>query len=183
MTTHSQNPATKRRSKRLNPNIVEPIILATSPNSNIIPMAHSNSTENETMAAPDWDKTSMTHVGLGLPAQQQAKNRHPNIIDPRILASPTNFKRIPMARSHIISQEAINLVTKNVYGDTRNRWLPDDFITASPTAKPTNAYGVEVEHYYAPFVHPVTGVTITQYRKLANDLVTSDIWKEHSFRK
>ena len=77
-----------------------------------------------------------------------------------------------MARSHVISQEAINLVTNTVYGDTKKRWLPDNFITASPTAKPTNTYNIEVEHYCAPVVHPVTGVTITQYRKLANYPVT-----------
>ena len=88
-----------------------------------------------------------------------------------------------MARSHIISQEAINLVTNTVYGDTSKRWLPDDFITASPTAKPKNPYNIEVEHYCDPVVHPVTGVTITQYRKLANDPVTSGIWKEHAFGK
>ena len=69
----------------------------------------------------------------------------------------------------------MNLVANTVYGDTSKRWLPDDFITASPTAKPTNAYDIEVEHYCAPVVHPVTGVTITQYRKLANDSVTNDI--------
>ena len=108
---------------------------------------------------------------------------HPNIIEPNILTSPTNSKRIPMARSHIISQESINLVTNNVYGYTSNRWLPDKFITASPTAKPTNAYDVELEHCCALVVHPLPGVTITQYRKLANDPVTSDIWKEHEFGK
>ena len=32
-------------------------------------------------------------------------------------------------------------------------------------------------------MHPVTGVTITQYRKLANDPVSSEIWKEHAFGK
>ena len=88
-----------------------------------------------------------------------------------------------MARSHIISQEAIKLVTITVYGDTSNRWIPDDFITASPTSKPPNAYDVELGHYCAPVVNPVTGVTITQYWKLANDPVTSDIWKEHAFGK
>ena len=82
-----------------------------------------------------------------------------------------------------ISQEAIKLVTNTVYGDTSKRWIPDDFITANPTAKPTNTYDVELEHYCAPVVHPVTGVTITQYRKLENDPVTSDIWKEHAFGK
>ena len=156
---------------------MEPVILATSPNSNRTPMAHSHSSEEETLTAPDWDTTRMTPVGLGLPAQIQAKNRHPNIIDPSSLASPTNFKRTPMAHSHIISQESINLVTKTVYGDTINCWLPDNFITAIPTAKPTTAYDVEIENYCAPVVHPVTGVTITQYRKLENYPVTSDIWK------
>ena len=88
-----------------------------------------------------------------------------------------------MASSHIISQESINLVTKSVYEDTSNRWLPDDFITASRTAEPTNAYDVELEYFCAPVVHPVTGVTITQYWKLENDPVTSEIWKEHAFGK
>ena len=88
-----------------------------------------------------------------------------------------------MTRSHIIYQETINLVTNNVYGDTRNCWLPEDFITTIPTAKPTNAYDIELDHYCAPVVHPVTSVTITQYRKLANDPVTSEIWKEHAFGK
>ena len=32
-------------------------------------------------------------------------------------------------------------------------------------------------------MHLVTGVTITQYRNLANDPVTSEIWKEHAFGK
>ena len=54
-------------------------------------------------------------------------------------------------------------------------------VTAIPTVKPTNAYDIELEHYCAPVVHPVTGVTITQYRRLANDPVTSEIWKEHAF--
>ena len=157
------------------PTIPTPVII---PNDE--PQAN-NSIEEETMSAPDWDAISMTPVGLGLSAQQQAKNMHPNIINPNILTSPTNSKRIPMARSHIISQESINLVTNNLYGYTSNRWLPDNFITTSPTAKPTNAYNVELDHYCAPVVHPVTGVTIIQYRTLANDWVTSDIWKEHAF--
>ena len=183
MTTHGKNPKTQRKSKRLNPNIVEPVILATSPNSNRIPMTHAHSSKKETLITPEWDTIIMTPVGLVLPAHRQAKNTHPHIIDPDILASPNFLKRIPMARYHIISQEVINLVTNTVYGDTRKRWIPDNFITASPTTKPTNAYDIEVEHYCAPVVHPVTGVTINQYRKLANDPVKSDIWKEHAFGK
>ena len=138
-------------------------------------MTHSHRSKKETRTTPDWDTISIKPVGLGLPAQRQAKNTHPHIIELDSLASPKFFKRIPMALSYIISQEAINLVTNTVYGDTINRCLPDDFITVIPTAKPTNAYDIEVEHYCAPVVHPVTGVTITQYRKLANDPVTSDI--------
>ena len=124
-------------------------------------MAHSHIIEEETLSAPDRDAPSMTPVVLGLTAQRQSKRMHPNIVKPSILASTPNSKLIPMACSRIISQEDINLVTSNVYGDASNRWLPDDFITAIPTAKPTNAYDVELEHYCAPAVHPVTGVTIT----------------------
>ena len=178
-----QSGTTQRRSTRLNPTIVEPIILATSPNSNQIPMAHSHIIAEEEDTDPAENIPSMAPVGLGLPKQQQQKNRHPNIVEPIILVSSAKSVQIPMARFHIISQEAINLVTSTVYGDASNLWLTGKFITASPAAKPTNAHDADLEHYCAPVVYHVTGVTITQYKKLANDPVTSEIWKEHAFGK
>ena len=64
MTPRDQIPSTQRRSKILNPNIVDPVILATSPKTNIIPMTHAHSSKNETLTMPDWDTISMTPVGL-----------------------------------------------------------------------------------------------------------------------
>ena len=37
-------------------------------------------------------------------------------------------------------------------------------------------YDADIEHFCAPVVHPTTGETITQYRKLANDPATRDVW-------
>ena len=62
----------------------------------------------------------MTPVGLGLPAQRQAKNRHPNIIGPRILASTTNFKSIPMA------QPAVAGIPIYIVGDEIHGFLGND---------------------------------------------------------
>ena len=47
------------------------------------------------------------------------------------------------------------------------------------SSKPTGQapYNVNIEHYCAPVVHPVTGETITQYKKLAKDPLLKDIWQ------
>ena len=39
-----------------------------------------------------------------------------------------------------------------------------------------NPYDVNIEHYCAPVVHPVTGKTITQYKKLSNNPLLKEIW-------
>ena len=83
-----------------------------------------------------------------------------------------------MANSHIISQEAVNLLISRLYNDPSTQWIPNDFITDSHTAKSPNAYDVDLEHFCSPVVHPTTGETITQYRRLAKDPATSDIWQK-----
>ena len=35
---------------------------------------------------------------------------------------------------------------------------------------------VDIDHFCAPVVHPVTGETITKYKMLVNDPVTREIW-------
>jgi hypothetical protein len=35
---------------------------------------------------------------------------------------------------------------------------------------------IDIDHFCAPVVHPVTGETISRYQKLANDPVTRDVW-------
>ena len=79
-----------------------------------------------------------------------------------IMMTP-NSKWIPMVRGNIVSQEAVNFVTTAVYGETGTAWLPQEFVFASTGNDVTNNNTTcEIEHFYAPVIHPVTGETMTQ---------------------
>ena len=47
-------------------------------------------------------------------------------------------------------------------------WSPREFITASPNSRLTQ-YDVNIEHFCASVIHPVTDKIITQYKKLKNN--------------
>ena len=52
----------------------------------------------------------------------------------------------------------------------------ENIITASTgNSHGENNYDVDVKHFCAPVVHPITGETITQYQKLKDDPATKDI--------
>ena len=70
----------------------------------------------------------------------------------------------------------MNLITNKVYGELDNVWLPDTFIVANPTARNTNMNDLDIEHFCAGVIHPTTGETITQYRKLARDPAMREVW-------
>ena len=94
-----------------------------------------------------------------------------------MISSKPNSLRLPyFNHSHIISQEAFNLVTEKLfYGEPVNQWTPWTFGTASPTN--INAdLDWDIDHFCAPVIHPITGKTITKYQKLVKDPVTRDIW-------
>ena len=40
-----------------------------------------------------------------------------------------------------------------------------------------NTGPMKFEHYACPMVHPVTGETISSYKKLMNDLATAEVWQ------
>ena len=71
----------------------------------------------------------------------------------------------------MISQEALNLVTQTVWNTPGDEWTPRDFLDHSPTGRATqaNLHNVNIEHVCVAMVHPKTGETITQYKKLARD--------------
>ena len=56
--------------------------------------------------------------------------------------------------------------------------MPDKFLFASVTTpiNKGNICDVDIEHFCAPVVHPVTGETISKYRKLMRDSVLGEIW-------
>ena len=94
-----------------------------------------------------------------------------------VIATAPNSERLPyFNRSHIISQEAVNLLTEKVYyGETGNHWTPHILITASPMTRNDNL-DLDVEHFCTPVIHLVTEETINKYQKLVKDPVTHDIW-------
>ena len=92
------------------------------------------------------------------------------------LATEPNSSRIPMARSHIISQEAINMITEQVYyKDPVEMWSPQSFLDTK-TTEVNNIFDVDIDHFCNGVVHPVTGETITKYKTLVRDPITNEIW-------
>ena len=84
-----------------------------------------------------------------------------------------------MTHVNIISPEAVNVLTAKVYAEVDETWLPNDFIVAQPAQRNhdgTTIGAIDVEHFCAPVVHPVTGEIITSYKKLADDPITRSTW-------
>ena len=121
-------------------------------------------------------------LGLGLPRARRSPrlNNEPPIEAPIITINSTAKRapnQIPLYSLSIISQEAVNHITDNVYYKEKQQpWLPRSFITSSPTQINGSNLDVDIEHFCAPVVHPVTGETITQYRKLMKDPITKEVW-------
>ena len=71
----------------------------------------------------------------------------------------------------MISQEAVNLLAKQVWDTPDELWTPKDILEHSPTERNTryNFHDIDIEHLCAAVIHPDTGETVTQYKKLAND--------------
>jgi len=101
-------------------------------------------------------------------------------VETPIIASDTIKRppnRIPVYSPNIISQEAVNLVTSNVYYKNDDTWTPTSFLTSAPSKLGSSNFDVDIEHFCAPVIHPTTGETITQYKKLIKDPVTKEIWE------
>ena len=84
-----------------------------------------------------------------------------------------------MAHVNIVSLEAVIFFTARVYAEVEETWLPNDFIVAQPAQRNhdgTTIGDINLEHFFAPVVHPVTGKTITSYKKLADDLIIRSTW-------
>ena len=65
----------------------------------------------------------------------------------------------------------MNAITNRVWDIPDDRWTPNSILKHSPTERQSNNkwYDVNIKHLCAAVVYPDTGVTLTQYKKLAND--------------
>ena len=102
--------------------------------------------------------------------QQQTRNNTPGAIPsilmenlPQKTHSP-NSNQIPYLSPHIISQEAVNYITNRVYyEDPPTQWAPWAFISSNPTNSGNNM-DIDIEHFCAPIIHPITRKTISNYK-------------------
>ena len=104
-------------------------------------------------------------------------NRVPMVEDTESSATVKSL-RVSMAYSHIISQEAVNLLTARSYAEDPTTWIPANFITSCPSSSTSNvnAHDIDIEHFCSPVIHPVTGESITNYKKLARDPLLRKTW-------
>jgi hypothetical protein len=97
------------------------------------------------------------------------------IHDARVLQTIPKVQFVPIAsrlRNHtIISQQAINFLTNKVWKNSAPFYTPENL---RPKETPTAA---NLEHLAMPMIHPMTGKTITSYKKLINDPATMEIWQ------
>ncbi len=71
--------------------------------------------------------------------------------------------------SRMISQEAINLLLMDDINNDVKKFTPLKL-------QPQPLHQQNYAHYAMPMVHPVTGDTITSYKKLMKDPVTQETW-------
>ena len=86
------------------------------------------------------------------------------------LTPPPN-RHIRFRNALVISQEAINLL---LLDDLDNDTMPFTPLKLLPIKAPLK---MNFKHYAMPMVHPVTGETISSYKKLMKDLVTAKTWQ------
>lgn len=74
---------------------------------------------------------------------------------------------IRLQNNRIISQMAMNMLLLDNLNNNQTPFTPTKLLP--PPAPPMN-----LEHYAMPMVHPVTGETISSYKKLMKDPVTAE---------
>jgi hypothetical protein len=76
------------------------------------------------------------------------------------------------AHSRIITQHATNALTATEIKKYQDIFAPHILSTAAPSRA-----AIQPEHFAYPMVHPVTGKTISSYKKLMNDPATAETWQ------
>ncbi len=147
------------------------------------PCLHQWSTRNNTPGAVP----AIQRIQLIEPNMRNSPELRPKIVgrcdeiqgerrrSPRVQAipSPTTFIPIPRgARQRIVTRQAINVLTIQEEAEANNKFTPRCLMKH---AKKCNS--MMFEHFASPMVHPITGKTISSYKKLMNDPATAKVWQ------
>lgn len=88
--------------------------------------------------------------------------------------------RTSRARARLITQTALNLMTTNTcYEEDFRVWTPRHFLhllTEEAEQRMESMTPIDIEHFCAPVVHPITGDIITKYNKLYKDPALKEDW-------
>ena len=76
------------------------------------------------------------------------------------------------AQRRMVTQQAINVLTIQEQATSERIFAPRCLKKYLPTPGPSN-----LKHYANPMVHPVTGETITSYKKAMKDPAMAEIWQ------
>jgi hypothetical protein len=91
----------------------------------------------------------------------------------RAAAPKSTFTPVPsVARHQMVTRQAINVLTTREQAEASDTFTPRRLIKHASTIGPTN-----FEHFASPMVHPITGKTISSYKKLMNDPATAEVWQ------
>ncbi len=94
---------------------------------------------------------------------------------PRVQATPppTPFTPIPSrAWQRIVTRQAIIVLTIQEEAEANNKFTPLCLVKHAKRSVPTM-----FKHFASPMMHPITGKTISGYKKLMNDPATAKVWQ------
>ncbi|NCG02080.1 MAG: hypothetical protein GWP22_01255, partial [Actinomycetales bacterium] len=114
------------------------------------------------------------HIEYSVPMPKNAPTRKPPPEQRRRSKRIATRRAGIIADKPLISHEAINFITHNVWFEDEAIHKPTKFNDAPITER--HAPAPDLEHFANGVVHPVTGETITKYKTLANDPATREVW-------
>jgi hypothetical protein len=103
--------------------------------------------------------------------QRLTRNNRPGIM-PTVFA-PATYTPIPTCkRQRLVTQHALNALTCYKQNHINLMFTPTALLPSVVKNAPSH-----VEHFALPMVHPVTGETISSYKKLMHYPATAEIWQ------
>ena len=151
-----------------------PILLTRNPTAKRIlrdtPRLHRRVTRNN---VPGVTQEATIHPIPAIPdtaRRPSQKIATPSRVQPRRGPRATRSTMPSRARQRIVTQHAVNLLTLQEEASFSTMHTPRALLKHAKMP-------INFEHYASPMVHPVTGRTISSYKKLMNDPATAEVWQ------
>jgi hypothetical protein len=127
---------------------------------------------------PVHQRVTRNNTPGGVPKISRPPTRAPALrVSPRkqaaVTQTPTAQAAVPSRRRlRTFAQQAMNVLTTCKLATADTTLTPQALVQFARTKQMT-CY----EHYASPMVHPITGKTISSYKKLMNDPATVEVWQ------